>query len=231
MANAARHNGLRGSERRLPAGRTAGILPAFLCRIQAGWKPAIRPAGSRRSVAAVMLTLLTLTTGCSKTIEGPHPDTRETIAVMYVATPTLEIRARASGDAPVMTSYKQGEAVSVVAVAGEWAEIRTGTATGWARQDSLSRIKRDTALPDNTTVRFIRAPMAVASSARQPGEIVLEAFVNSGGSVVTVTTMRNTTGSFDLERRNRDELTRATFEPMIVDGKAQTFIYTHRVTY
>jgi hypothetical protein len=36
----------RAMERRHPAGRYAGILPAFSF---AGWKPAERPAGSRRS--------------------------------------------------------------------------------------------------------------------------------------------------------------------------------------
>lgn len=174
---------------------------------------------------------MALTFGCSKKLEGPPVDTRETIAMMYVTAPTLEIRGRASGDSPLVATYKQGETVSVVAVAGQWAEVRTGSATGWALQDGLSRNKRETALPDNTTVRFVKAPMAVASSARASGEIVLEAFVNSGGSVVSVKTVENTTGSLDLERRNRDELTGAIFEPMIVDGKPQTFIYTHRATY
>lgn len=186
------------------------------------------------SVAAVcpLIFVALFTPACGKKRDVAPPDNREAIAIMYVATPEIEIHQQASKTSKVIATYRQGESISLLAINGAWAEVRTVDGSGWVDQNALSREKASGAvLPDDTSVRFIREPRAVASNSRQPGEIVLDASVNSEGEVVGITTVRNTTGSAELERRNRDELNNATFEPMILHGKPQTFIYTHKVTY
>lgn len=186
------------------------------------------------SVAAVclLISVALVAPACGKKREVAPPDNREAIAIMYVATPEIEIHQQASKTSKVIATYRQGESISLLAVNGTWAEIRTVDGSGWADQSALSREKASGAfLPDDTSVRFIREPRAVASNSRQPGEIVLEAFVNTAGEVVDVTIVKNTTGSAELERRNREELKSATFQPMIQQGRPRTFIYTHRVSY
>lgn len=164
--------------------------------------------------------------------ESPEP-ARETIAIQYVAESELPIHEAPDASSPVVTTYGQGETVSIVARRNGWSEVRLAKGTGWVPQKSLSTEMKsaDEAEGASTTVRFRDAPSPIYTQSRTKGEIVLEGTVNTAGIVTNIKTLRNTTGSEALERQNRAQFSRATFYPLLVKGKRVEFIYEYRIEY
>jgi TonB family protein len=157
-------------------------------------------------------------------------DSREPVAVRYVGAPELPVREQASDTAPVIATYQNGEAVSVLVEKGEWVEVRTGDRAGWARAADLTTAEGKQESEANPTPKFRVVPMPVsAPSAR--GVIYLEANVNSDGDVISVRTIVNTTGSTALEAQNVSALKKARFYPIVQNGSRKPFKYDHKVTY
>jgi uncharacterized protein YgiM (DUF1202 family) len=167
---------------------------------------------------------------------GPEPsqvitDDRMPIAVEYVRGATMTIHTKPADDAPVISTYQRGESVSVLARKGEWAEVRTGAKSGWARiADMADRVEAQKALEDNPYPHFIRTPAPVSQPGAH-GELILEAEVDQDGIVKSVRTLSNTTGSMALEQRNSEALRHAEFTPVVLKGKRKAFVYEHRVHY
>ena len=157
-------------------------------------------------------------------------DTREAIAIRYVGAPELQVREQPNDTAPVMVTYQNGEAISVLAEKGEWVEVRSGDGSGWARAADLIDAAGRQAAEENPQPKFRVIPMPVsAPSAR--GEIYLEADVSSDGDVVSVRTISNTTGSLALEAQNTNALKNAKFFPIMQNNQRVRFKYYHKVTY
>lgn len=176
--------------------------------------------------SAVLFTLLLA--ACREEVKLPPP--RETIDIRYVSVPELQVRQAPNATAPVVTTYKVGESVSIVAEKDGWSEVRVGSdGSGWVENASLSKEKE--AGSTSEEVRFVKAPSPVFTASNVQGEILLEASVNTDGDVVNVRTVMNTTGNDALAAKNADELRKAKFYPMMVQGRAKPFIYVHRATY
>jgi uncharacterized protein YgiM (DUF1202 family) len=181
--------------------------------------------------AAPMLAITIFSFAC-----GPEPskvitDDRMPIAVEYVRGATMTIHTKPADDAPVISTYQRGESVSVLARNGEWAEVRTGAKTGWARiADMADRVEAQKALEENPYPHFIRTPAPVTQPGAH-GELILEAEVDQDGIVRSVRTLSNTTGSAALELRNTEALRHAEFTPVVQKGKRKAFVYEHRVHY
>ncbi len=157
-------------------------------------------------------------------------DTRTPIKISYVGSPELPVRERADENAPIIATYGNGEAVSVLAEKGEWVEVRTGDRSGWAKQSDLTTAEAKAAAEENPQPKFQLMPMPVsAPSAR--GEIYIEADVNTDGEVTSVRMIQNTTGSQALGNQNMDALRQAKFYPIVIKGERKQFKYYHRVTY
>lgn len=157
-------------------------------------------------------------------------DTRTPIAVRYVGTPELVVREQANDTAPILATYQNGEALSILAEKGEWVEVRSGDGSGWAKAADLTTAEGKTAQDENPSPKFKVMPMPVsAPSAR--GEVYLEADVNSDGEVINVRTITNTTGSDALASQNAAALRSARFYPIIQKGERKPFKYYHKVTY
>ncbi|HEX6098170.1 MAG TPA: TonB family protein [Thermoanaerobaculia bacterium] len=157
-------------------------------------------------------------------------DTREAIDVSYVGAPELTVRERAEDAAPVIATFGNGEAVSVLAEKGDWVEVRTGDSTGWAKKSDLTTAAAKEEAEANPQPKFRTMPMPVsAPSAR--GDVYIEADVNTDGEVTAVRMIQNTTGSDALGKQNMDALRQAKFYPIVVKGERQRFKYYHRVTY
>ena len=157
-------------------------------------------------------------------------DTREPIGVWYVGAPELKVRAQPNDTAAEVASYQNGEAISVLAQKGDWAEVRTGAGSGWAKMSDLGTAEAKKELEDNPQVKFRIMPLPVtAPSAR--GEIYIEADVNSDGEVVATRVLENTTGSPALASQNASALISAKFYPIIRKNQRTPFKYYHRVTY
>lgn len=158
-------------------------------------------------------------------------DTRMPIATEYVRGASLPIHAKASEGSPVVTTYQNGESVSVLSRKSGWIEVRTVSGSGWVPASELSSAAEATQMEqDNITPRFVRAPEPM-SEPNAHGEIVLEAQVNSDGEVMSVRTLLNSTGLTGLEARTSAALQRAKFAPMVRHGIPQPFVYEHRVHY
>jgi hypothetical protein len=157
-------------------------------------------------------------------------DTRVAVAVEYVGAPELKVYARPDAASPLLTSYQNGETVSVLSRRGEWAEVRTATGSGWARASELQGAAAKTTEADNITPRFRKLPAPITQTTGH-GEIVLEANVSGEGDIITVRTILNTTGSTALEYKNSQELQHSKFYPMIQHGRHMPFIYEYRVHY
>lgn len=157
-------------------------------------------------------------------------DTREPVAVRYVGAPELAVREQANDAAPVIATYQNGEAISVLVDKGEWVEVRTGDRAGWARASELTTAEGKQQAEDNPEPKFRVIPVPVsAPSAR--GEIYIEADVNSDGEVTAVRVLENSTGSEALAAQNVASLQRARFFPIVQKGERKKFKYYHRVTY
>lgn len=158
-------------------------------------------------------------------------DTRMPIAVEYVRGAALTIHAQPSDGAPVVTTYQNGESVSVLSRRGEWAEVRTAAGSGWARSGEMAEAaEAQKAEEDNLKPHFTRTPEPVTQPGGH-GELVFEADVNADGIVTNVRTLSNTTGSASLEQRNTVSLRRAIFTPVMRHGRREPFVYEHRVHY
>jgi len=162
----------------------------------------------------------------------PEPPPREPIGVLYVGAPQLPIHGKPRDSSRVLSTYRQGEAVTILATEGEWVEVRLGSGnTGWAKKSLLTAVQNAGEFSSATSPRFRVQPNPVYSHQKISGEIILEASVNSDGDIVSVRTLRNTTGSKALEGENRSALMRARFYPMLIRGRRQPFVYEYRVEY
>ena len=157
-------------------------------------------------------------------------DAREPIGVWYVGAPELPVREQPNDTAAVITTYSNGEALSVLVDKGEWVEVRTGDRSGWAKKADLTTAEEKVAAEENPQPKFKVVPLPVtAPSAR--GEIYIEADVNTDGEVVATRVITNTTGSEALAAQNVGALMRAKFHPIVLKGERHKFKYYHRVTY
>ncbi len=167
----------------------------------------------------------------SETVVDTTPtDTREPVAIRYVGSPELAVRAQPNDTAPVLVTYQNGEGVSVLADKGEWVEVRTGDRAGWVRAAELTSAEGKQESEDNPQPKFRVMPMPVSAPSVH-GEIYLEADVNTDGEVVAVRTLVNSTGSPALEAQNTQALKAARFYPIVQKNQRVKFKYYHRVTY
>ena len=157
-------------------------------------------------------------------------DTREPVAVKYVGAPELPVHERPDASSPVVSTYQNGEAISILSERGEWVEIRTGESSGWARAADLTTAEAKVDQEENPQPRFRIMPLPVSAPGAS-GEVYLEADVNSDGDVVSVRTITNTTGSDALAEQNTAALRAAKFHPIVIQGVRTPFKYYHRVTY
>lgn len=166
----------------------------------------------------------------TKPVAQVDPDTREAVAIQYVGVPTLKVHAAPSETSDVVTKYGFGETVSVLAHRDTWAELRMfDNSSGWVPANQLMTAEEaKTRVSD--TPHFYVAPQAV-DGGRAHGEILLQAKVNTDGTVISVDTVKNTTGSKALADQNAAALQQAQFYPISQKGQRMTFFYTHNVYY
>jgi uncharacterized protein YgiM (DUF1202 family) len=157
-------------------------------------------------------------------------DTREPVAVLYVGSPTLDVRAQPNDTAEILATYQNGEAVSVLAEKGEWAEVRTGVRAGWAKRADLVSAEEQTRAEKNPEPKFRVMPLPVSAPGAR-GEIYIRADVNTEGEVTKTLIITNSTGSATLATQNEAALRAAKFHPMIVKNERKPFEYYHKVTY
>ena len=189
---------------------------------------------SRALLGFAALTLFLAACGGDEPLAPP----RETVAIRYVSEDQVVLRAEPNESSAEVATYMYGETASVLAEENGWAEIRIDfERSGWVPASSLqaeppsSGAVEATGPSGSPTPRFRVTPNPIFSGSGARGEIVFEASVNTAGEIFDVRTLRNTTGNPALEAQNREELQRARFFPLDVNGVAKPFVYEHRVEY
>jgi hypothetical protein len=186
--------------------------------------------GMRLLTCAALAVLLVACKGETAVTDTVVADTREPISVMYVGAPELPVREQANEASPVIATYQNGEAVSVLAEKGEWTEVRTGDRSGWAKKAELTTAEGKEQAEEDPQPKFRVMPMPVSAPSAQ-GEIYIEADVNTDGDVTNIRILTNTTGSVALAEQNASALRSAKFHPIIQGNERRKFKYYHRVTY
>lgn len=177
------------------------------------------------------LALLLLAFSCKQEpVVTETIDTREPVGVWYVGVPELSVRQQPNDSAAVVASYQNGEAISVLAQKGDWAEVRTGAGSGWAKMTELTTAEGKTSSEENPQPKFRIMPLPVSAPSAH-GEVYIEADVNTDGDVVSTKILVNTTGSPALGSQNEAALRAAKFHPIIQKNERKPFKYYHRVTY
>src|SRR5262249_20655812 len=148
----------------------------------------------------------------------------------YVGGAEMEVHAAPSDKAPVITRFKAGESVPVMARKGNWVEVRTAIGTGWVHPNELVGAEEVQQAQKNPNAKFMHAPSPVTAPSAK-GTIYIEADVNTDGDVTKTTLIENTTGSPDLAEKNAAALTRAKFYPILIRGERKPFKYYYRVDY
>jgi uncharacterized protein YgiM (DUF1202 family) len=157
-------------------------------------------------------------------------DTRAPIEVAYVGAPELQVHTKTDDASPVITTYLNGESVSLLARKGGWVEVKTAGASGWAHAADLTNADAAKQEEKNPTPRFRTPPSPVVQPGAH-GAIFIEANVNDQGEVTSTTVIVNETGSAPLAAQNEAALRAARFYPVVQKGKRVPFIYDYRVTY
>ncbi len=183
----------------------------------------------RLVIAAALVVAASCSRQSAKTTDVPT-DTREPINVAYVTAPELQVHAQPAESAPVIATFQNGEAISIMSKKPDWAEVRTGDRTGWAKLADLGDAAAAKQQNDNPQPRFRKLPSPIASPTAH-GEVYLEADVNTDGDVVAVRVVSNTTGSDALAAENASALSSAKFYPIMHNGEKKPFKYYHRVAY
>lgn len=158
---------------------------------------------------------------------------RESIGTMYVTSDEAPVLERPDPSSPAVTTFKSGEAATILALKDQWAEVRLDIdRSGWMAREHLaeaSEAGQTRSTPSE--IKFRRPPSPVFRAGSVRGQILLEASVDANGNVTSVRTISNTTGSPELEQMNRGELLRAKFYPLVSAGRKTPFVYSHRVEY
>ena len=178
------------------------------------------------------IALVLLASFCkSEPVVTATVDTREPIGIWYVGAPGgMDVRQQPNDTAEVIATYQNAEAISVLAQKGEWAEVRVGDGSGWARMTDLTTAAAKDADEEDPQPKFRVMPLPVTAPSAH-GEVYIEADVNSDGEVIRTRIITNTTGSPSLANQNAAALQAAKFYPIMQKGERTPFKYYHRVTY
>jgi uncharacterized protein YgiM (DUF1202 family) len=180
--------------------------------------------------AALLLAFAFFGCGSEPVADTGTVDSRAPIRVAYVGAPELSIRERADDAAPVIATYQNGEAVSVLADRGAWVEVRSGDASGWVKAADLTDAAGKEQADANPEPKFEIVPMPVSAPSAS-GSIYIRAKVNADGEITSTEILENTTGNAALAEQNAGALKSAKFYPLVVKGERRNFEYFHRVSY
>jgi hypothetical protein len=158
---------------------------------------------------------------------------------VQVTASALNVRKDRSTDSPVLTQVKRGTLLSVLAADESWTQIRLKDGrVGYVASRFVGPPGRSTGAPagrsgcqPDSDFAFIEAPVLTFSDSSAHGLVVVEANVNSSGSVTRTRVVSNTTGDESLGLVAEREIQRAKFSAPIRNCAPRAFIFTYRRTF
>jgi len=172
-------------------------------------------------------------------VEAPAPKEEAVIGTVRVMASALNVRAEASTDSDVITQLRKGTSLSVLQENDSWTKVRLASGeVGWVASrfvSSATASKQATSkkkgCPSDSDYAILETPTLAFSDSGAHGLIVVEANVNTKGSVTSTKVVSNSTGDESLAFLAEREIKGAKFSPPIRNCVAKAFIFTYRRTF
>jgi TonB family protein len=155
-----------------------------------------------------------------------------------VTASALNVRREPAADGEVIAQVKKGTSLGVLQSDESWMKVRLADgSTGWVAErfvarEGASQKKRATAkrgsCPADSDFAFLETPMPAFSDSGAHGLVVVEASVNTKGTVTSTKVVSNATGDEALAFLAAREIKSAKFSPPIRDCGPRAFVYTYR---
>ena len=167
------------------------------------------------------------------------PAEEKVIGSVRVTASALNVRSEATTEADVVAQVKKGETLSVLANGDAWVKVRlAGGEVGWVASRFVSSGSEKTAskkkkkgCPSDSDFAFVETPQLAFSDRGAHGLVVVEANVNTKGSVIRTKVVSNGTGDESLAFLAEREIQSAKFSPPIRNCAPREFIFTYRRTF
>lgn len=178
-------------------------------------------------------------------IEAPPPPREpaaETVSgTVRVTASALNVRRDPAPDADVIAQVKKGTPLGVLRSNESWMKVQLADgSTGWVAERFVSRdgaspkkraaAKRGGCLPDSDFA-FLETPTIALSDSGARGLVVVEASVNTAGTVTSTKVISNATGDETLAFLAAREIKSAKFSPPIRNCGPRAFVYTYRKVF
>jgi len=154
-----------------------------------------------------------------------------------VTASALNVRREPAVDAEVIAQVKKGTALGVLKSDESWMKVRLADgSTGWVAERFVAREgaqkKRATAkrggCPADSDFAFLETPTVAFAEGGVHGLVIVEATVNTKGTVTATKVVSNATGDEALAFLAAREIQSAKFSPPIRDCGPRAFVYTYR---
>jgi TonB family protein len=155
-----------------------------------------------------------------------------------VTASALNVRREPAADAEVIAQVKKGTSLGVLQSDESWMKVRLADgSTGWVAErfvarEGASQKKRATAkrgsCPADSDFAFLETPVPSFSDRGAHGLVIVEASVNTKGTVTSTKVVSNATGDEALAFLAAREIQSAKFSPPIRDCGPRSFVYTYR---
>ncbi|HEX6085343.1 MAG TPA: TonB family protein [Thermoanaerobaculia bacterium] len=174
---------------------------------------------------------------------APSPVVEEkVIGTVRVSASALNVRREASTDAEVVRQVKKGESLSVLREDESWTKVRLANGeTGWVASRFVSKgsatagapakKKSRGGCPPDSDYAFAEAPKLAFAEGGAHGLVVVEATVNTKGTVTSTKVVSNATGDESLAFLAQREIKAAKFSPPIRGCVPRAFVFTYRRTF
>ena len=166
------------------------------------------------------------------------PVEEKAIGSVRVTASALNVRSEASTDADVILQVKKGESLEVLANGEAWMKVRAASGeVGWVAArfvtggSGKSASTKKKGCPSDSDFAFVETPRLAFSDRGAHGVVVVEANVNTRGSVTRTKVVSNSTGDEALAFLAEREIQGAKFSPPIRNCAPREFIFTYRRTF
>jgi TonB family protein len=172
----------------------------------------------------------------------PAPVAERVIGTVRVTASALNVRREASTDAEVIEQVKKGTTLDVLADDESWTKVRLASGeVGWVASRFVTSGRAATAskrpstgkkgCPADSDYAIVETPALAFSDSGAHGLVVVEANVNTKGTVTGTKVVSNSTGDDALGFLAEREIKGAKFSPPIRNCVPRSFIFTYRRTF
>lgn len=169
----------------------------------------------------------------------PQAPVEEVVSgTVRVTASALNVRRDPAPDAEVIAQVKKGTPLGVLKSDESWMKVRLADgSTGWVAErfvarDGASPKKRVApkrgGCPADSDFAFLETPTPAFSDRGARGLVVVEASVNTAGTVTSTKVISNATGDETLAFLAAREIKSAKFSPPIRNCGPRAFVYTYR---